>query len=326
MDPILLSLNARRTLELRIPATDKRVNCSNTVETLSGLEAAAAALRRAVCARAAAGRNGTIGSDDEDLLEDDDDDDGLHAHCLIRVQTLPVAQSIGGKLWDASLLMSAWLAGSVVDLVPPASAAGARRPLVLEVGAGLGVVGLALAKQCPWLHVTLSDYDTEIVENLERNAALNFASPRPEHTLDVAALDFRDFTPASIDKAPLPQCLQQHADAGLYGQVDLLLGADVVYEKTHCQLAHVCLALLAPHTDERRPLPCAVFFSNISRPYIRDFVEGLDAAGLSCRIERVTPSEALARRLRRTHEGWGVGAIFCMFHVTRRPPVAVEVD
>jgi predicted nicotinamide N-methyase len=197
---------------------------------------------------------------------------------------------------------------------------------VLEVGAGLGVVGLALAKQCPWLHVTLSDYDTEIVENLERNAALNFASPRPEHTLDVAALDFRDFTPASIDKAPLPQCLQQHADAGLYGQVDLLLGADVVYEKTHCQLAHVCLALLAPHTDERRPPPCAVFFSNISRPYIRDFVAGLDAAGLSCRIERVTPSEALARRLRRTHEGWGVGAIFCMFHVTRRPPVAVEVD
>ena len=89
MDPILLSLNARRTLELRIPATDKRVNCSNTVETLSGLEAAAAALRRAVCARAAAGRNGTIGSDDEDLLEDDDDDDGLHAHCLIRVQSLP---------------------------------------------------------------------------------------------------------------------------------------------------------------------------------------------------------------------------------------------
>ena len=99
-----------------------------------------------------------------------------------------------------------------------------------------------------------------------------------------------------------------------------------MYEKTHCQLAHLCLALLAPHTDERRPPPCAVFFSNISRPYIRDFVEGSDAAGLSCRIERVTPSEALARRLRRTHEGWGVGAIFCMFHVTRRPPVAVEVD
>jgi len=325
MDPIMMRMHAKRTLDLRLPRLDAQCSCTNAVNDIDGIEAAAAQLRREHCSKAAAVRLGKAGSSDDDELDDDEDDET--ATCHIRVQTIPVASSIGGKIWDASLLMSVWLeTAQAAQLIPPAATAGARRPRVLEVGAGLGVVGLAAAKHFPWLHVTLSDYDVDICDNLHHNIGLNFTLPLAEKTLDVEALDFRDFTTVAMAEVPLPPALQRHVASGLFGQVDLIIGADVVYERTHVSLAQVCLALLGKpeNAPPDTPPPAAVFMANNSRPYIRDFVAGLEAAGLDCRIERVHPSEVMVRRLRRAYDGWGIGASFSIFVVTRRLDSAVD--
>ena len=150
------------------------------------------------------------------------------------------------------------------------------------------------------------------------NVDINFGTPLEEKRLNVTALDFRDFADAVIGEPAA--ALQHHVDSGLLGGVDLIIGADVVYERTHSALAQVCLALLAaPETPHARP-PCGIFMLNISRPYIREFVAGLEAAGLSCQIERVLPSAEMRRRLRQTHDGWGAGASFAVFTVTRATP------
>ena len=56
--------------------------------------------------------------------------------------------------------------------------------------------------------------------------------------------------------------------------------------------------------------------SKDGRPYQREFVEALEEAGLTCRIERVNCSEDMLGRLRRSLDGWGVGATFSLYIVT----------
>ena len=358
----LSRLSAPRVLSLRIPYSCAGSSNVTRVESICGVEEAAAGLRRAACARAAARRtDGGASSDDEGWSSDSDDAD-VEFHGL-RVQTLPVAATIGGKLWDASLLLSAWIlecglaseSGAAPHFPPPA-AAGARAPRVLELGAGLGIAGLVLAKAFPHLRITLSDYDPALLANLEHNVALNAAAGgAASAALDVAAVDFRDFTRAAAGSVP-----PRYAEAGLCGY-DLLLGSDIVYDAYHGQLAQVVLSLLAPPAERGSEgwRPRAIFMLPDSRPRLREFVhrralfclpappsrcalhtargsaaalysrlpsrrarfsqvDELEAVGLDCRIERFDPECAMVRRLRRSQEGWGVDASFSLYHVSRR--------
>jgi len=190
---------------------------------------------------------------------------------------------------------------------------------LLELGSGLGVAGLAAAAAFPSLHVTLSDYDPAVLHNLHENIRLNFPSlVDQEQRLDVTPVDFRDFTKAAAATQPLSPELQKYEDAGLYGQVDMIIGADVVYDIGHNQLAQVCLSLLAqPPEYGTCWRPCAVFLLPDGRPRLRDFVNELVRAGLTCRIERILPSCPMVRRLRQAREGWGAGASFSLYFVTR---------
>ena len=302
-----------------------------TIATVAGsiedVEESAALQRRNACARAAAARadHGGESSDDDDLdLAEDDPATGT----ILTVRTLPVAASIGGKLWDASLLMGAWLTSpEAKQFFPPAAAPGRSPRRLLELGAGLGVVGLACARAFPSFHTTLSDYDSAVLDNLHENIRLNAPTPElqqqaPEQQLcSVACVDFRDFATAGF----------LHP---LSGQFDMLIAADVVYEQSHCALAQVCLSMLAapdppagtaaatpatPATPAATWQPSAVFMLPDSRPRLGEFVAALQSAGLDCRIERAQPSAEMVRRLRRTHEGWGAGdASFSLYVVTRR--------
>lgn len=310
-------------MRLEIPSPDDERRIVTSLGMIDDIEQSAAELRRVACARAAAIRAGAASSDDgsdDDLLLDDATDDAQ----VVWVSTLPVAGSIGGKIWDASLLMSAWIRQAAREealerrLPPPTR--------MLELGAGLGIVGLAAAQTFPSARVTLSDYDPEVVANLRQNVLLNYpevpaaaegAAPACSR-IDVAAIDFREFTREhGVGDA---DCLTKYA--GLYGAFDMILGSDVVYELGHCHLANVCLSLLARRapTDEGNP-PCAIFLLPDSRPRLRDFVTALADAGLSCRIERVQPTSEMMRHLRHTHEGWGAGgASFSLYFVRRMAP------
>ena len=94
----------------------------------------------------------------------------------------------GGRLWHAALLLAHYLISPRVNCrlltelqergvdqgkESPSVGAGLGIPRVLEVGAGLGLVGLAVASASWGLHVTLSDCDRETVDNLRAEVALN---------------------------------------------------------------------------------------------------------------------------------------------------------
>ena len=69
---------------------------------------------------------------------------GLHHPChLCRVESLLTLGSspalAGGHLWDASVLMAAWLAECGRELLPPVELQQGRLPRMLELGSGIGV-------------------------------------------------------------------------------------------------------------------------------------------------------------------------------------------
>ena len=367
MDPSTFALlTAPRRVRLCIPSTNSELGRTITLTSASieSVEQASAALRRESCAKAAALRAGDGSSSDDDL-SDDEDLNADDSAATLSLHTLPVAASIGGKLWDASILFGCWLmAKAKAELAPPS-----ERPLrILELGAGLGVAGLcaAIALVCmrgpharahppppppprivaqvarpdcrppsaapfffhvhsqPASRITLTDYDTAVTANLASAIA---SLPPSSAAADIATLDFRDFEPSaprSGDKPTPPTAALPAQYSDMLASIDLIIAADVVYEQSHCALAQVVCALLAPAPAHATWEPRAIFVLPDSRPRLRAFCDSLRDAGLECEIQACTPSPAMAKSLRRSHEGWGSGgATFSLYTVTRRPLVSV---
>ena len=156
----------------------------------------------------------------------------------LRLKLLPL--SIGGKLWDASLLMSAWLLENPSLLQP----AGCRTPRVLEIGAGLGLVGLAVARALPDARITMSDYDPAVLRNLGESIRLNFAGAAPAAPA-AALVDFRDFCEADVAALPpLPPASPLCRYEGLLGSFDVVIGSDIVYDHSHARIAALLRAML----------------------------------------------------------------------------------
>ena len=271
-------------------------------------------------------------------IDDADASDALPAgvgRLDLRLKLLPL--SIGGKLWDASVLLAAWLAERG-DLLLPADCAGGRKPRVLELGCGIGVTGLAAAKLLPW-DVTISDYEPELLDCLRESCATNFEasaaglSPAPPA---VSLVDFRDFTVESLQQADEalaerrrvagPLC--RYAEEGLLHTFDLVFGSDIVYDSYHGQLAQVILATLRPPTacpdgaeqPTGRPAwtPQCVLLLPDGRPRQAEFVAAVLDAGLDCRIERILPGCDMMRTLRRVRPGWGTSHNFSLYFISVR--------
>lgn len=93
----------------------------------------------------------------------------------IFIRELPVAAGwVGCAIWDAAVIMSRFLRtqGPVLH--------GLR---VLELGSGVGLVGLVASRLCR--EAVLTDYSTSILENLEYNIWLNSADLSPERLADI---------------------------------------------------------------------------------------------------------------------------------------------
>lgn len=118
------------------------------------------------------------------------------------------------KIWEASLVLADVLAGT--PAVP------GRR--ILEIGGGIGVVGVVAAF---FGHqITVSDFNTQALTFAEANRHLNLPGDMA-HRLEIRALDWT--APSSL------------------GTFDLLLGSEIVYRKEdYGHLLHLFEQAVAP--------------------------------------------------------------------------------
>ena len=157
-------------IELRIPFAARGDSCGTRVDSVENVVADAAAARRALCSARATARQHAKGGEDggdgaggaEGVEEDDDggdgDDEGVEeveeveevggavggAVGVVRLslEQLAVAGTIGGKLWDASLLLS-----SMVKVPSPAATHRSRSPSPAQ-GGSLGLKRAASPRGC----------------------------------------------------------------------------------------------------------------------------------------------------------------------------------
>jgi predicted nicotinamide N-methyase len=134
-------------------------------------------------------------------------------------------------VWECGIVLGAlldhWHAGRVPSGSPLLSLPNLRGLRVVELGAGSGIAGLAAAA-CG-AHVTLTDLPP-VLPLLRTNAALNAAAiERSGGTADVCACAWED----------------AHELAAARQGCDLVLAADVLYQRDGAQLDALCAALAA---------------------------------------------------------------------------------
>ncbi|CAE8612553.1 unnamed protein product [Polarella glacialis] len=112
----------------------------------------------------------------------------------------------GRFVWHGARAMVKLIASSEIDV---------RGKRVLEMGCGLGVVGLACAIAGA-SSVLLSDHDTELLRACERSAWLNDL----QQVIATSRLDWDDSTSSSL--------LQKD-----FRPFDVILGADIIYDPKH---------------------------------------------------------------------------------------------
>ena len=132
----------------------------------------------------------------------------------------------GGVLWPASLLLTAWL-------LRPTVARTLEGAHVLELGSGVGMLGLALAHATSIASITMTDYMVSTLDNLQRNSE-QLAGGDPAR-VRVRQLDWNEED--SARRASDEEHRGGRAHLGWHDApspsvvgFDLVLAADVVYE------------------------------------------------------------------------------------------------
>ncbi|KAI0695052.1 hypothetical protein C8T65DRAFT_666021 [Cerioporus squamosus] len=156
------------------------------------------------------------------------------------------APTVGTQTWGGACLLAEMLVeepgrfGLSEDVL---GRAGTVR--VLELGAGTGLVSLALSRYLtarssgstgvqPSVEVVASDYHPLVLDNLRHNMKMNFPDGAPPLlSLDARTLDWSTYSPAPSAAAP-----------SFEETFDLILGADIIYEPTHALWIRDCVAAL----------------------------------------------------------------------------------
>ncbi|WFD19571.1 hypothetical protein MCAP1_001805 [Malassezia caprae] len=184
---------------------------------------------------------------------------GSEAAAAVRIRDATLTEdALGVRTWGAAPYLARRLLQQYTNTA-------ARPTHILELGAGTGLVGLALAQgltaQRSNVHVTLTDHHAAVLDNLAHNAAVNAV-----HGVEVRRLDWQKLYEArgqaQGDYRTTAQTLPIHNDerAAAYGSVppearyELIVAADCIYDPQHAAwIEAVVLQHLAPRSDSFRP-------------------------------------------------------------------------
>jgi 2-polyprenyl-3-methyl-5-hydroxy-6-metoxy-1,4-benzoquinol methylase len=169
--------------------------------------------------------------------------DTVHRTFLLPSGTLRIAEQTGETIirhvWDAGIIFSALIAYNSLPSLPDelrqfVAETWSPRTRVLELGSGVGILGLSLAAQFPQVRVTLTDLpDAEslVRENISLNTAV-FA--HLAWTTQFRALDW--------EARPFPEWTQQE-------KFDVVVMADVTYNAaTFIPLVETLVRVVKPET------------------------------------------------------------------------------
>lgn len=127
--------------------------------------------------------------------------------------------SVGLQSWGSAIIFAERLCAN-----PASFGLTATHPLrVLELGAGTGLLSIAVAKLLPRATVVATDYHPAILANLAANLRTNFCLPTDQARITARELDWAHPAPLG---APF----------------DIVLAADVVYHPEHARWIRGCVA------------------------------------------------------------------------------------
>ncbi|WFD23184.1 hypothetical protein MEQU1_001872 [Malassezia equina] len=165
--------------------------------------------------------------------------------------------ALGARTWGAAPYLARCLLQQYKD-------ATTRPTTILELGAGTGLVGLALAQglsQHGTVHITLTDHHAAALDNLAHNVSINAV-----RDVEVRRLDWQTIYVARHQAqgsyCTTAQTLPMHNEerAAAYGSVpsdaqfDLLVAADCIYDPHHAAwIEAVAQQHLAPSQGASRP-------------------------------------------------------------------------
>ena len=169
--------------------------------------------------------------------------------------------SVGAQTWGGACVLAEMTAehpsrfGLGTRLGPSASSDGPlSRPLrILELGAGMGLAGLTVAKLLetsppnsnttlhPRPTIVLTDFYPAVLDNLQTNIAANFPSP-PDDTDRAVLVNSHPLEWSSFSTTEtIPDVLST--------PFDVIFGADIVYEAQHAVWIRECLKSLLSYPD-----------------------------------------------------------------------------
>jgi predicted nicotinamide N-methyase len=158
-----------------------------------------------------------------------------------------------GCLWPAARALTEYMLENSPEVDGPVH--------ILEVGCGLAIPSIALAKTVRLSKVLATDFHPEVPAFLERNLELN---PVPTGRFEYRRLDWKS----------------EGADLGKFGCV---IGSDILYEKNHP--AEVAEALLRLTKSGGR-----IVVADPARPYLQVFVDEMKARGFGAEPRLITVS------------------------------------
>ncbi|KAL0842229.1 hypothetical protein ABMA28_014387 [Loxostege sticticalis] len=145
--------------------------------------------------------------------------DGLNNIITLKeTNNMVVNGTTGLRTWEAGIMLADWALCNM-DLI--------EKKKVLELGSGVGLAGITIAKFCQPQHITLSDCHNDVLNALEENVAINFPSLQrqlkadsilfqsSEQTIEVMNLDWNDTSNISNEINP-----------------DIIFGSDIIYDPT----------------------------------------------------------------------------------------------
>lgn len=154
----------------------------------------------------------------------------------VRIRDIPLDnhnfESVGAQTWGGACVLAEMIAEEPDTFLRTTPSPEAKRLRLLELGAGTGLVALAIGKVCNakrlLADILATDFYPSVLQNLQNNIDSNFASHEADDIrITSSFLDWQD-PPAPSELEPF----------------DVVFGADIIYDHRHAAWIQDCLRTL----------------------------------------------------------------------------------